>query len=141
MKELEYQCKPAGGYPTKYIMDQTLFHVRTCAMALYHWKNKMPTYKVIQYESVVTNYLLSIQWFTEKAHLTTEDLDIALNVKYQTENPNFIASSTFVVQKLASDSDQVEAFVKRWRHYFIESMAPRYMPIGWTVDHPVRCDQ
>jgi hypothetical protein len=38
-----------------------------------------------------------------------------------------------VVQKLDTE-EKIEDFVKLWRNHFIETMQPKFMPNGWSVD-------
>jgi hypothetical protein len=38
-----------------------------------------------------------------------------------------------VAQKLDTD-EKIEEFVKLWRNHFINTMHPKYMPFGWSVD-------
>lgn len=42
-----------------------------------------------------------------------------------------------VVQKLI-DEDSIEEFVKLWRTHFINTMKPKFMPIGWSIDFRVK---
>lgn len=38
-----------------------------------------------------------------------------------------------VIQKLDTD-EKIMSFVKLWRIHFIETMKPKFMPIGWSID-------
>ena len=38
------------------------------------------------------------------------------------------------------DNVKIEQFIKDWRMHFVETMAPRYLPHGWSVDNRVHCD-
>ena len=42
-----------------------------------------------------------------------------------------------VVQKLDTEEKMVE-FVKLWRTHFIETMKPKFMPIGWSIDFRIK---
>jgi len=42
-----------------------------------------------------------------------------------------------VAQKLDTDT-KIEEFIKLWRNHFIDTMHPKYMPIGWSVDFRVK---
>lgn len=44
-----------------------------------------------------------------------------------------------VVQKLKTHQDIVD-FVKMWRAHFIQTMKPKYMPKGWSVNYRVKVD-
>jgi len=140
MRELELMCRPPGGYPPKYIQNADLYQVRTCATALRDWKHKMPEEKVKQYESVVANYVHTVTGEIKTGSISAEDLEFTMNVEYQVENPHYVAPSEFVVKKIASDDEQIHVFVRSWRQYFVDTLCPKFMPIGWCVNHPVRCD-
>ena len=166
IKELEAICRPLGGYPPKYVTNQRLYQVRSCATALRQWKHKLPPEKIHHYELVVTTYLQNVTTETEvgtvkynedlslkispswhsptvpsSTRLSNDDLEFAMRVEYQIENPFYTAPSAFVVKKIASDGDQIEAFIRGWRQHFIDSNSPKFMPYGWSIDHPVRCDE
>jgi hypothetical protein len=42
-----------------------------------------------------------------------------------------------VVNKLNSD-EKLEEFIKLWRTHFIDTMKPKHMPIGWSIDFRVK---
>lgn len=44
-----------------------------------------------------------------------------------------------LVQKLDTH-EKLEAFIKRWRQHFIDTMNPPYMPEGWSVDFRCRVE-
>lgn len=44
-----------------------------------------------------------------------------------------------LVEKLITH-DHIKEFVKRWRTHFIDTMKPKYMPEGWSVDFRVKVD-
>ena len=44
-----------------------------------------------------------------------------------------------LVQKLDTH-EKLEAFVRRWRQHFLDTMNPEYMPIGWNVNYRCRVD-
>lgn len=33
--------------------------------------------------------------------------------------------------------EEIGEFVRLWRRHFVESMSPRFLPEGWSVDYPV----
>jgi hypothetical protein len=35
------------------------------------------------------------------------------------------------------DDDEVEQFIKDWRRHFIDTVQPRFLPQGWSIDSPV----
>jgi hypothetical protein len=42
-----------------------------------------------------------------------------------------------VVKQLDTE-EKIEDFVKLWRNHFINTMQPKYMPIGWSVDFRIK---
>jgi hypothetical protein len=43
----------------------------------------------------------------------------------------------YVVQKLDTE-EKIEDFVKLWRNHFIETMKPKFMPNGWSIDFRIK---
>ena len=44
-----------------------------------------------------------------------------------------------LVQKLDTH-EKLEAFVRRWRQHFLDTMNPEYMPVGWNVNYRCRVE-
>jgi hypothetical protein len=44
-----------------------------------------------------------------------------------------------LVQKLKTH-DEIKDFVRKWRMHFIDTMKPKYMPEGWSVDFKVKVE-
>jgi len=44
-----------------------------------------------------------------------------------------------VVSKLDTH-EKIKNFVKKWRVHFVETMKPKYMPLGWSVDFRVKVE-
>jgi len=71
-------------------------------------------------------------------------LYLMLKEEHKIEIENFKQNNRYkfdhgyhVVQKLKTEKDIME-FVKLWRHHFIETMKPKYMPKGWSIDFRVK---
>ena len=64
---------------------------------------------------------------------------MAINVKYRTKNPNYIPGAEIVIQSLNGEDRRIELFIREWRTFFIETVHPQHMPLGWKVDNPVVC--
>lgn len=58
---------------------------------------------------------------------------------FKAENSTKFDHGRLLVEKLDSH-DKIEEFVKRWRTHFIETMKPKYMPEGWSVDFRVKVE-
>jgi hypothetical protein len=54
-------------------------------------------------------------------------------------NPKYVPISVLVVNALETDTD-VTQFIKSWRQLFVETLQPRYLPTGWSVDSSVEND-
>ncbi len=54
-------------------------------------------------------------------------------------NPLYVPLADLVVATLRTEEDIV-SFVRDWRGLFVETLAPRFLPKGWSVDSPVRND-
>ncbi|KAL7460480.1 hypothetical protein ACHAXS_002801 [Conticribra weissflogii] len=147
------------------IDDADLHHVRSCAIALARWRDTMPEDKIEAHEKVVRGYLAGIvkvrcSGKTEvhdkiiiegeaEAHkkkildksvpLTKEQLQKACSVNYRVKNPQYISGSELVVQSLNGDAKKIEKFVVDWRKHFIDTVNPKFMPVGWCIDNPVVC--
>ncbi|KAL7566631.1 hypothetical protein ACA910_003466 [Epithemia clementina (nom. ined.)] len=85
-------------------------------------------------------------------------------IDYRRPNPNYISGPQLVQRSLMqkgnkhnSSSDQKKSdryrgeedgydeskithFIQAWRQHFVDTMHPRYLPTGWSVDSPVQCD-
>jgi len=136
----EYNVSPV-------IEDSYLANVRSCAIALAKWQDKMPQEKVDRYDSVVREYLASIctneeeksEILNTKKELNKAQLQAACGVKYRVKNPNYIPGASIVVQSLQQDDKAIEQFILDWRNHFLDTVQPRFMPNGWRVDNPVAC--
>jgi len=135
----EYNVSPV-------IEDSHLANIRSCAIALAKWKDKMPREKVDRYDTVIREYLASICTNEEetndilntKKELTKSQLQAACGVKYRVKNPNYVPGANIVVQSLQDDK-AIEQFILDWRNHFLDTVQPRFMPNGWRVDNPVAC--
>ena len=132
------------------IDDPKLGQVRSCALALMKWKSTMPKEKVDHYDIVVRTYLASSVCTDEEeqmeilnrkddVELTKLQLQMAINVKYRTKNPHYIPGADIVIQSLDGNERKIELFIREWRSFFIETVHPRHMPVGWNIDNPVVC--
>ena len=55
-------------------------------------------------------------------------------------NPKYIPLVDLVIKhKLKTDQD-VREFVIGWRQFFVDTLNPQYLPIGWSVNSPVESD-
>ena len=150
MKQMEHtlrmQLGPEYNVPPV-IEDSYLGHVRSCAIALAKWRDKMPIDKVDRYNVVVREYLASLCNNEEDKtailngdnELSKSQLQKACSVNYRVKNANYIPGSDIVVKSLNGDADTIEQFIIDWRNHFLDTVHPQHMPTGWRVDNPVAC--
>ena len=56
-------------------------------------------------------------------------------------NPNYVPIQDLVLHhKLQTDND-IRQFVMEWRQFFVDTLQPRYLPVGWNVTSPVEIDE
>jgi hypothetical protein len=132
------------------VEDPYLGHVRSCAIALMKWKETMPNDQVGRYVEVVRDYLMSACENRDETttlpndgggmtELTESQLQKACNVNHRVKNPNFVSGSDIVVRSLKGDARLLGQFIVDWRKHFVNTVNPRHMPTGWSVDNPVVC--
>ena len=89
----------------------------------------------------------------QQTELTVEQLTEASLVQPRKPNPEYVSGPDLVMQhldnKIAAERGNSEGdaeitvlgdFIREWRVLFYESVRPRYLPNGWSVDAPVVCD-
>eukprot|EP00978_Attheya_sp_CCMP212_P049219 scaffold633585_cov63-Attheya_sp.AAC.1 len=141
------QQQQLGNEPEpQFIVDPDLYHVRSCALALLRWKDKLPPNKANVYETTVRSYLtknneslLSLKRLDEE--LTASQLQSAIDVEYRIENSKYIPGPQRLLQSLEGNETKMEAFIKDWRQHFLDTAQPRYLPTGWSIDSPVTCNE
>eukprot|EP00980_Cylindrotheca_fusiformis_P000910 scaffold241_cov89-Cylindrotheca_fusiformis.AAC.9 len=139
-KELEQRLRK---YPkttaNKVIPCKELYHARSCALALLNHGNKLPETKKEEYENVVLQRHNNIT--DENAtQLTTNQLQKIVDMEFTIPNPNYIPGPELVINDLQGDDEKIISFIRDWRVHFLETVQPRFLPIGWTVDSPFQCD-
>ena len=66
--------------------------------------------------------------------------DLALNLATERKNPSYVPLASLVVENLCRTDREVQEFVVGWRRFFVDTLCPRHLPVGWSVDSPVRVD-
>jgi len=56
---------------------------------------------------------------------------------FKEENRHLYDHGYHVVQKLDTE-EKIMEFVKLWRNHFIDTMQPKYMPNGWSIDFRIK---
>ena len=68
-----------------------------------------------------------------KMYLLLNEKHIVEMGAFKTENRTFYDHGYHVVQKLNTEK-KIKEFIKLWRNHFINTMKPKYMPNGWSLD-------
>ena len=68
-----------------------------------------------------------------KLYLFLKDEHINELYQFKETNRKLYDHGYHVAQKLDTE-EKIEDFVKLWRNHFIETMQPKFMPNGWSVD-------
>jgi hypothetical protein len=131
MKELEEDCPDKCRNP--HYVNVHLHQVRSAALALLRWSDKIPAQKLQEYDRLVRNHLN----VSSGEELSPEKLQEAINVEYRIASPDYIAGPEWVIRSLGSSSVKIERFVKQWRQHFVATVQPKFLPHGWSVDAPV----
>lgn len=56
---------------------------------------------------------------------------------YKQKNRIIYDHGYYIIQKLDTE-EKIMEFVKLWRTHFIETMQPKHMPIGWSIDFRIK---
>jgi hypothetical protein len=87
----------------------------------------------IPYETMVTyNY---VQLY--KLYLLIKEVHTYETDEFKAANRMHYDHGYHVAQKLDSE-EKIEEFVKLWRNHFIDTMHPKFMPDGWSVDFRIK---
>lgn len=145
MNEIEEMCRPIGAKP-RYVNNERLYKVRSSALALLNWKHQIPEKQISLHEKRVLDYLKSSDEEKEKdkndklhdeKSLTNSQLQQLIDMEYRIENPDFVPGPELVVNSIINDEEKIADFVRSWRRHFIETVHPRFLPDGWSIDHHV----
>ena len=151
MNELEDGFMPQKRYST----DFEQYRVRSSALALLNWRHQIPEEKVASHEKIVMAYLSNsssnsssrggegpvVADKDELLLLTNHLLQSVINVEHRIENPNYVPGPELVVGSIVDNDVEMTAFVRQWRIFFLDTIHPRHLPDGWSVDYPVVCDE
>jgi len=137
MNELEDKFVPQKRYST----DFEQYKVRSAALALINWRHQIPEEKVALHETIVRTYFSkSGGQVSGKEELSIDLLQSVIDVEYRIENPKYVPGPELVVKSIVDNDDEMTAFIRQWRIFFIDTIHPRHLPDGWSVNHPVACD-
>lgn len=133
MKYLESKCRIDPDTAISHFVDHRKYKVKSGALALLRSRDKLPTPIIEEYESLIRdNFNMA-----PDEELTKDRLEEAIEIETSQRNPKYITPSEIIVKSICRDETAIEAFVKGWRHHFVETMDPQYLPKGWNVDSSV----
>ena len=115
-------------------VDKQLHRVRSAALALLRWKHKLPSQKIDEYNQLIRAFL---NLSSDKKELSARQLQEAVDVKHRIPNPNYIPGPEFVIGSLKNNDVLIEKFIKEWRQHFVDTVQPKFLSKGWSVDAPV----
>jgi hypothetical protein len=131
------------------LVDRELYQVRSLATALFKSRAHLPSHRIVECEAAIRTWL-SWNGLSEadarNEPLSQTEITQAMNIEYRIPNPRYISGPTLIAEEilyLHRDDERDEAlasFVRDWRHFFVESMDPQYLPVGWSPKSPVKCD-
>jgi hypothetical protein len=145
MNDIENLCRPPGSAP-KYTNDNTMYKARSSALALLNWSHKIPKDQLKIHYQRVKDFLVDersndpvkdLQCDDSEFMISSVKLQELIDAEYLIENPDFIPGNKLVVESIIDDEKKIAQFVRDWRKHFIDTVHPRFLPEGWSVDHDV----
>jgi hypothetical protein len=133
-KQLEKSVRKIPGTDRPNIPNRSLHRVKSAALALSNRRDQIPPEKIKEHEATILKHF----GLDDTTGITTEVLEQARTMETSTPNPNYIPGPELVVNCLANDEKSIERFILDWREHFLQTMQPRYLPTGWSIDSPVR---
>jgi hypothetical protein len=145
MNQLEEQFHPQKSYH----VDHELYKMRSSAMALLNWRQQIPPSRLAYHESNVKLYFKMKMDKSGNASndepclgpITKEQLQEVIHVDYRIQNPNYIPGPELVVNSLVNNHEAMADFIKGWRQFFLDTIHPRHLPKGWSVNYAITCDE
>jgi exonuclease 3'-5' domain-containing protein 2 len=131
-KELESRLRKDPNTALAVIPNKELYHLRGRASALLRSREKIPQQVRREYESLIRDHFK----LSPETDIPKDILQEAASVDSFEPNPDYIPGAEIVVASLTTEDD-IENFVLEWREYFVETMQPRFMPLGWDIENPV----
>lgn len=105
-------------------LDQDLLHTKMAGNALQRHMKQMPPKRIEELLCILRKHY-------NRENITDEDINNAATI-----DPTiigFIAHGKYVVEH----TDNLQAFVERWRQHFLVTMQPKYMLLNWRWDRTI----
>ncbi len=129
------------------VVDQDLKRIKSYAKALWKHKGRLPVERIQEYETAIGEYMLGLEQSDVgssdyRDRSISHDLlrELAEKLSPERKNPKYIPLADLVVENLCQTDDAVSKFVVGWRKFFIDTLRPRHLPVGWSVHSPVKVD-
>jgi hypothetical protein len=132
------------------VIDQHRKRLKSYSKALWKHKDKLPQERIQQYELTISDHLAAKNLKSSTGTTVgsggsipiPEDVlrELALNIEPERKNPSYIPLADLVVENLCQTDEAVSEFVVGWREFFVATLRPRYLPVGWSVHSPVEID-
>ena len=108
------------------ISQESLVKSRACrsAHAIRLHRDKMPHWRMESHLSIIRAYLGNEPTDGDIISLSDEGISRYCKGPYYRSHGEVVASGV----------SNIAAFVKEWRTHFVESMDPKYLPEGWSID-------
>ncbi|GKY93644.1 hypothetical protein MPSEU_000331800 [Mayamaea pseudoterrestris] len=130
--------------PKKFIVDSDLRRVKTAAKTLLQRRDKLPDERVQELERIMLDYAKKLDdRITWSSTMTDAQLQEISQLNDHALNRDCKTGAQRIMESLLAqpNTDEVlSAFIKDWRLHFVETMTPDYLPHGWSIDSPVKCD-
>lgn len=126
------------GIPVNYknsftVVNEAKLRVRSAASALTSGKRDMiPEERRTELRQTIAEYLGH-----EPSELELEELRNISKNAVRTVSNGVTDHGTEVVRRVVEEALE-EEFIVRWRNFFLSSMKPKYLPMGWSVWHRTR---
>lgn len=132
------------------IRDPQRHTIRSKALSLLNHRDKLPPKVCESYQRLIRSY----HELSSEQELTVELLQQTAAMETHRPNPKYIPGAKLVVDHLLgannndpsddggsnNNEEALEEFIREWRRFFVDTMQPRYLPKGWDIQNPIRCD-
>lgn len=127
-QQFKKQLADEYGIPKEkaHLVDAGLKNVCMAASALVRQAQDIPEER--------HEYLIAIlQKHYDRIEITAADIEAAAHLEYKTRREDYKPEGAAIVESL----NDIEAFVKRWRQHFVDTLAPKFLPPYWEVNRPL----
>ena len=102
-------------------------------------KHELPEEVKRRYETLVCRYLDIESSSLSKSDIQALRQKLQIHVKERDRLKPDVAS--IYVKTFLSDPSSIQSFVFMWRNFFVDTLKPRFLVRGWSVDRPLSGDE